>query len=228
MRISRYLAALVGVALSASLMACSNHATNAVPGSAGNPASSLAQTPGLQFDAMDADLHADDDDSVLKHLDDLRTIGSTIDPINGDVNPYGLDIAKTDAGKLEAGDLVVCNFNDSANVQGTGTTIIALHPHPGATPLHIAQATALTGCTALALGSNDSIWAAAFATDKNPIFSPDGTLLTTLANGPFHGPLGRRSLRTPVRSESRRFMRATRARAASCASAFARMGPLTS
>ncbi len=139
--------------------------------------------------STDSDFDRDDSDSVLRRLDDLKTIGSTI-PSNGDQNPYGLDVAKTTAGKLQRGDLVVCNFNDSANVQGTGTTIVALHPHPGSTPTLVAQDPSLFGCDALALGSNDIIWASAFAANDNPLVSPGGAVLTTLPGGPWHGPFG--------------------------------------
>ncbi len=128
--------------------------------------------------------------SILKQLRHLVTIGSTVDPLNGDQNPYGLGIAPISKGLLEAGDLVVCNFNDAANVQGTGTTIVALHPVPGASPLHVAGDPSLLGCTELALGPTDGIWAAAFAADDNPIFSPGGTLLTTLPGGPWVQPFG--------------------------------------
>src|SRR6516162_1865024 len=77
---------------------------------------------------VDTDTSADpaDDDpgfSVLAHLNTTTTIGSTVDPVFGELNPYGLDIAKTTSGPIAAGDLVVCNFNNSANVQGTGSTI---------------------------------------------------------------------------------------------------------
>jgi predicted lipoprotein with Yx(FWY)xxD motif/sugar lactone lactonase YvrE len=44
-------------------------------------------------------------------------------PGNGDVNPYGLVFVPSSVGKLQAGDLLVSNFNDKANDQGTGTTI---------------------------------------------------------------------------------------------------------
>jgi hypothetical protein len=50
------------------------------------------------------------------------TLGST-EPANGDVNPYGLVFVPTSIGKLHAGELLVSNFNDKANDQGTGTTI---------------------------------------------------------------------------------------------------------
>ena len=196
MKVSHHLATLGLVALGALVMGCASHSTAALPGPAaplGNPVGATGTQAG-QAQALassDADLREDSDSqSVLKHLGDLTTIGSTVDPVNGDVNPYGLDIARSSAGLLQAGDLVVCNFNDAANVQGTGTTIIALHPHPGASPIHIAQASVLTGCDALALADNDFIWNAAFATDDNPIFSPSGVLETTLGNGPFHGPFG--------------------------------------
>src|SRR5580700_1595308 len=51
---------------------------------------------------------------------------STI-PSNGDVNPYGVAFVPKGfptGGTLNPGDLLVSNFNDSANIQGTGTTII--------------------------------------------------------------------------------------------------------
>ncbi len=140
---------------------------------------------------VDSDFsNGNDNNSILRRLDDITTIGSTVDPIIGDQNPYGLDIAKSDQGKLEAGDLVVCNFNDAANVQGTGTTIIALHPHPGATTTRIAQDSSLLGCTEIALAPDDTIWASAFAANDNPLVSPSGTVLTTLPGGPWHGPFG--------------------------------------
>ena len=69
----------------------------------------------------------------------ITTIGSTVDPMNGDQNPYGLAIAPDTMGLLTAGDLVICNFNDSANVQGNGTTIEILNPAPGSTPTRMVQ-----------------------------------------------------------------------------------------
>lgn len=54
-------------------------------------------------------------------------IASTV-PANGDVNPYGLALVPTSTGKLVAGNLLVSNFNDKANDQGTGTTIVQISP----------------------------------------------------------------------------------------------------
>src|SRR5580658_8931736 len=49
--------------------------------------------------------------SIMKHLTSQVVIGSTVDPVNGSQNPYGLTVAPSTNGKLTAGDLVICNFN---------------------------------------------------------------------------------------------------------------------
>jgi hypothetical protein len=51
-------------------------------------------------------------------------------PRNGDVNPYGVAFVPRDfpgGGPLNPGDIVVSNFNNSANLQGTGTTIVRVN-----------------------------------------------------------------------------------------------------
>ncbi|MGB8477503.1 MAG: hypothetical protein WCE63_01505 [Acidobacteriaceae bacterium] len=47
-------------------------------------------------------------------------------PANGDVNPYGVAFVPTHLtiGMLHPGDVLVSNFNNSKNLQGTGTTIV--------------------------------------------------------------------------------------------------------
>jgi hypothetical protein len=47
-------------------------------------------------------------------------------PANGDVNPYGVAFVPTHLtmGMLHPGDILVSNFNNSKNLQGTGTTIV--------------------------------------------------------------------------------------------------------
>jgi hypothetical protein len=52
-------------------------------------------------------------------------------PSNGDVNPYGVAFVPNDfpgGGSLHHGDILVSNFNNSSNVQGTGTTIVDIRP----------------------------------------------------------------------------------------------------
>jgi hypothetical protein len=60
--------------------------------------------------------------AFIAPLSTVSTLGSTV-PANGDVNPYGLAIVPSSIGRLHAGELLVSNFNDKQNNQGTGTTI---------------------------------------------------------------------------------------------------------
>ena len=59
----------------------------------------------------------------LNKLHSFSQVASTV-PANGDVNPYGIAVVPASAGRLVAGDTLVSNFNDKANVQGTGNTIV--------------------------------------------------------------------------------------------------------
>jgi hypothetical protein len=63
-------------------------------------------------------------------------ISSTI-PANGDLNPYGVAFVPPGfpSGKnISPGDILVSNFNDITNTQGTGTTIISLTPNGRVAP----------------------------------------------------------------------------------------------
>src|SRR5580658_5783107 len=51
------------------------------------------------------------------------TIASTV-PGNGDVNPYGMAVIPRSTGDEFRGNILISNFNNSGNVQGTGTTIV--------------------------------------------------------------------------------------------------------
>jgi hypothetical protein len=57
----------------------------------------------------------------------LKNIASTV-PSNGDVNPYGVAVVQQSQGMLHRGDVLVSNFNDSGNLQGTGSTIVEVSP----------------------------------------------------------------------------------------------------
>jgi hypothetical protein len=60
-----------------------------------------------------------------------RAVNSSTIPANGDINPYGVAFVPEGfpaGGALAAGDVLVSNFNNSANAQGTGTTIVRLRP----------------------------------------------------------------------------------------------------
>jgi len=60
-------------------------------------------------------------------LNTVTPIASTI-PQNGDVNPYGVAVVPASNGNLHQGNVLVSNFNNSNNIQGTGTTIVQVTP----------------------------------------------------------------------------------------------------
>jgi DNA-binding beta-propeller fold protein YncE len=66
-----------------------------------------------------------------------RLINSSTIPANGDVNPYGVALVPREfptGGAIAAGDVLVSNFNNSANLQGTGTTIVSFDPRGNIAP----------------------------------------------------------------------------------------------
>jgi hypothetical protein len=65
--------------------------------------------------------------AFLGQLHGLTQVASTV-PANGDVNPYGVAVVPASGGRLTAGDILVSNFNDKSNVQGTGTTLVEVSP----------------------------------------------------------------------------------------------------
>lgn len=57
----------------------------------------------------------------------IATVASTV-PKNGDVNPYGVAVVPVSHGRLVAGDVLISNFNNGQNLQGTGSTIDEISP----------------------------------------------------------------------------------------------------
>ncbi len=70
--------------------------------------------------------------SFLSRFNTVSTVASTV-PANGDVNPYGVAVVQRSIGSLTRGNILVSNFNNSANEQGTGTTIMQVAPDGTAT-----------------------------------------------------------------------------------------------
>jgi DNA-binding beta-propeller fold protein YncE len=54
-------------------------------------------------------------------------VTSTI-PDSGDQNPYAVIVAPVTSGPVQAGDVLIDNFNNSSNLQGTGTSIVDYSP----------------------------------------------------------------------------------------------------
>ncbi len=85
-----------------------------------------------------------DSGSVLHGLSTITTIASTV-PANGDVNPYGVAEVRSTTGNLQAGSFLVSNFNNSQNLQGTGTTIVQVSPNGSVSVFAQIDAGALPG-----------------------------------------------------------------------------------
>jgi sugar lactone lactonase YvrE len=64
---------------------------------------------------------------LLESLHKHATLTSTVTD-NGDLNPYAIVVAPVTAGRISAGDVLVDNFNNISNLQGTGTTIVDYNP----------------------------------------------------------------------------------------------------
>jgi len=131
--------------------------------------------------------------SVLKLLTKQVVIGSTVDPLNGDVNPYGFAVdayMSFPGSKLKEGNLYVCNFNAKSNVQGTGTTIVTLAPKAGSKPARYVQSSKLLGCAAIAIDASNDVWAASFGAKSLTDIGYNGKVKATYKGGPFVRPFG--------------------------------------
>jgi len=85
-------------------------------------------------------LLAHDDENGAFLPDQVRS-ASTI-PGNGDLNPYGVAFVPPGfpaGGMVSPGNILVSNFNSSANLQGTGSTIVDITPGPPSNPAGSAQ-----------------------------------------------------------------------------------------
>ncbi len=80
----------------------------------------------------------------LSGLHKITTVASTV-PRNGDVNPYGVAVIRHSDGSLHAGSVLVSNFNNAKNLQGTGTTIVQITPGGKRTTFARLRASSLPG-----------------------------------------------------------------------------------
>ncbi|WP_233868024.1 hypothetical protein [Paraburkholderia adhaesiva] len=70
--------------------------------------------------------HADPQ-GLLESIHHHSTLINTV-PDNSDQNPYAIVVAPVSAGTVKQGDVLVDNFNNAANLQGAGSTIVDYHP----------------------------------------------------------------------------------------------------
>ena len=126
-------------------------------GSSSSSSPSVPRSTSASAAAGAASSSAADASPFLASLTRVHTVASTV-PANGDVNPYGISRVTSSSGKLKAGSVLISNFNDKANNQGTGTTIVQVtkagqrtlfahitaHSLPGACPGGVGLTTALS------------------------------------------------------------------------------------
>jgi hypothetical protein len=162
----------------------------AIAGSAVAPAAEAAGSSGGAF---------------ISRFQEKSTIASTV-PFNGDVNPYGVAVIGRSTGRLVAGDVLISNFNNQANLQGTGSTIVEISPSghrvlfahvtrsmlPGRCPGGVGLTTALVALRAgwVIVGSTPSKNGLA-ATSKAGcliVLDSQGRVRATLAGHGINGP----------------------------------------
>jgi hypothetical protein len=126
-------------------------------------------------------------------------------PANGDQNPYGVAVVPTSVGDLHAGHVLVSNFNNKPNKQGTGTTIVQLSPSGQQTTFAAISLTANQPCpggvgltTALAVFRNGTVVVGSLPTSDGTsateqagcliVLNSHGKVLETISGGRIDGP----------------------------------------
>jgi hypothetical protein len=90
--------------------------------------------------------HADEPKGFLETVKRHATLTSTVTD-NGDLNPYAVVVAPVSAGKIQKDDVLVDNFNNISNLQGTGTTIVDYNPTTKQTTLFAKLPAKLPECS---------------------------------------------------------------------------------
>jgi hypothetical protein len=148
---------------------------------------------------------------IAPFVADPAPIATTV-PANGDVNPYGIVTVPRSVGSLQRGDELISNFNNSANQQGTGTTIVQIPPggndgvaghasvfaqiDPMALPGPCPGGVGLT--TALAVTRSGFVIVGSLPTQDGTsatakagcllVLNSRGRVIETIAGGPINGP----------------------------------------
>ena len=109
---------------------------NSIRRSAAGIAAIVTATAGLLAGSGILATSANASSSFIGGLTQTKVVASTV-PANGDINPYGVAVVPRSTGNLHRGNVLVSNFNNAGNAQGTGTTIVQVTP--GGTPSLFAQ-----------------------------------------------------------------------------------------
>ncbi|MGD0084580.1 MAG: hypothetical protein ABSD78_15510 [Acidimicrobiales bacterium] len=138
--------------------------------------------------------------TITKIASTVPSLG-TGKPGNGDVNPYGVAVVPRSVGSLVAGDVLVSNFNDSANNQGTGRTIMQVSS-AGKASVFADLGTQVSGpvglTTALSVFGNGDVVVGSLPTTNGTaatatagalyVLNSTGRLIETIKGGDINGP----------------------------------------
>jgi hypothetical protein len=125
--------ALAGAALV--LAGCGSSSTTSSSTSASTPADTTSTASSTAATSTAA---------FLAPLTTVNKVASTV-PANGDANPYGIVFVPTSVGKLQAGQMLISNFNAKEGGQGTGTTIVQVSTAGKVSPFATIDAKTLPG-----------------------------------------------------------------------------------
>ena len=143
--------------------------------------------------------------SFIGPLNNVTTVVSTV-PAKGDVNPYGVVRVDRTVGKLVRGNILVSNFNNGSNLQGTGTTIMQITPGGAVSLFAEIEASSLPGdcpggvglTTALAVLNKGWVIVGSLPTSDGTsataqagcliVLNSMGKVVETLSGAPINGP----------------------------------------
>jgi hypothetical protein len=180
MPFSKIRAVLLAAGLTLTASACNG--TGSVPSSVPAANSDGAGSVALASPA--------DTTSVLKLLTKDVTIGSTVDPANGDAGPRAVTVVQAGGGKLKKGQLLVCNFDDKSGTAGNGTTIEQFSPTAGSKPTTFIQNSAIEGCDGSAFSGYGAVTYATGFTSKVMVEINDNGQLKKTYGKPITQPFG--------------------------------------
>src|SRR5258708_2032072 len=137
-------------------------------------------------------VQAEGPSGLLETIHRHRTLTSTVTD-NGDLNPYAVIVAPVSAGRVQKDDVLVDNFNNISNLQGTGGTIVDYNPSTKKTtlfaklPQHLAQCPGGIGLTTAMtmLKSGWLIVGSAPSTAGTTRTRGEGCLIVLDSNGQF-------------------------------------------
>ncbi|MGB6165572.1 MAG: hypothetical protein WCF33_07185 [Pseudonocardiaceae bacterium] len=141
--------------------------------------------------------------SFLAGKTQVSELASTT-PSNGDVNPYAIWVVQRTVGTVSAGDVLVDNFNNKSNNQGTGTTIVNVHPD-GTVSVFAQLPQTVDGCPGgvgltTAMVQLDAGWVIVGSTPSTDgkiatagqgcllVLSPEGKVASTITGPYLNGP----------------------------------------